>query len=138
MASLWKTLYIRYESKLICEINYILVDLWWRWSQKLLLFSGKPAALDDISNPDWVPSQHLGYEKIQTSSSSNVERYERLLKRKALGVETSMAETDVLSEPTVDSEVEVGLLLFCECFFPDFRSIMINFVSGKCWFSFFE
>jgi len=42
--------------------------------------SGKPAALYDDTNPDWLPSLHLGHLKLQTSKKSS-ERWERRLAR---------------------------------------------------------
>ena len=36
--------------------------------------SGKPAALYDKHNPDWIPNQKMGYE---VSNIVNVDRYQR-------------------------------------------------------------
>ncbi|KAK4882717.1 hypothetical protein RN001_006036 [Aquatica leii] len=47
----------------------------------------KPAALDDKTNPDWIPNQNLGYISIVQPSSSASSRFERSVKRSRAEVE---------------------------------------------------
>ncbi|KAF5277296.1 hypothetical protein FQA39_LY18497 [Lamprigera yunnana] len=35
-------------------------------------FGGKPAALEDKANPNWIPNQNLGYISIVQPSSSSI------------------------------------------------------------------
>lgn len=42
----------------------------------------RPAELCDVNNPDWVPSQHLGYEiEVTVKRKSSLECHKRVLKR---------------------------------------------------------
>ena len=50
--------------------------------------SGKPAALYDKHNPDWIPNQKMGYE---VSNIVNVDRYQRNKRRKLCAQSTSPA-----------------------------------------------
>ena len=43
--------------------------------------SGKPAYLYDESNPDWLPSLHLGHSKKSESKKESTERWERRVAR---------------------------------------------------------
>ena len=43
--------------------------------------SGSPATLYDRSNPDWVPTLHMGYSVGECSSTRSVERYSRSAER---------------------------------------------------------
>lgn len=46
-------------------------------------FIGKPAALTDNTNPDWIPNLNLGYTQCsQLSSEQTSARYERQASRK--------------------------------------------------------
>ena len=44
--------------------------------------SGKPAYLYDQTNPDWLPSLHLGHSKKAEPKKENTERWERLKARR--------------------------------------------------------
>lgn len=48
----------------------------------MLIFVGRPALLEEKINPDWVPSQNMGYLSTTLASPSSVNRMERLSKRK--------------------------------------------------------
>ena len=50
--------------------------------------SGKPAALYDKHNPDWIPNQKMGYE---VSNIVNVDRYQHNKRRKRCAQSTSPA-----------------------------------------------
>uniref|UniRef100_UPI00358E3415 THAP domain-containing protein 1-like n=1 Tax=Myxine glutinosa TaxID=7769 RepID=UPI00358E3415 len=45
------------------------------------LVRGKPAHLHDIANPDWTPTQKMGYTSCHSSSVSAFHRYERSQQR---------------------------------------------------------
>lgn len=45
-----------------------------------MLYTGKPATLQDCNNPDWVPTLKMGYDVPVAKES--VERYSRLQARK--------------------------------------------------------
>lgn len=49
----------------------------------LYYVSGKPSALTDVHNPDWVPSVKMGYYSDFTSSSpeGDVQKYEQARRR---------------------------------------------------------
>lgn len=42
---------------------------------------GKPANLNDINNPDWIPSLHMGYER-NDNIEQKINRFERVKRRK--------------------------------------------------------
>ena len=44
-----------------------------------MIFTGKPSLLYDDENPDWVPSQKMGYV---ISNHSDQDRYDRLKERR--------------------------------------------------------
>ena len=46
----------------------------------MVLYIGKPSALFDTENPDWVPTLNLGHLDKKTSAS-NVGRFERAKRR---------------------------------------------------------
>ena len=46
---------------------------------KVIYFIGKPALLYDTANPDWVPSQNLGYT---LGGTPDLKRYTRIERRK--------------------------------------------------------
>ena len=43
------------------DINYDSLDEYWVCSQHFK--SGKPAVLYDTTNPDWLPTIHMGHKK---------------------------------------------------------------------------
>ena len=46
-------------------------------------FSGKPASLQDQTNPDWAPTKNIGHSKFDNSHGvKTVQRYHRYLKRR--------------------------------------------------------
>jgi len=63
--------------------------------------SGKPADLYDTSNPDWLPTLHMGHSK-QTKSdqivSANVERYERAVERERKRILLEQMENELYLE----------------------------------------
>lgn len=56
--------------------------------------TGRPAALFDVTNPDWAPSLHLGYDSPQHSLRlrSNMERYQRAKERNRRKKEVAAAK----------------------------------------------
>lgn len=58
------------------------------------MFKGEPAALNDTDNPDWTPTQNLGYETDKLPSTSALKRFEQ--KRKTT---SSYSATQVNASP---------------------------------------
>lgn len=61
--------------------------------------SGKPASLMDDTNPDWVPSQHLGYTNGAGPGMKTTGRYERAKDRRA---NKAVAQQCVGTQPAED------------------------------------
>lgn len=53
-----------------------------------MYIEGKPAALVDSLNPDWVPSLNMGYEKAVSSVSTRVDRFKRTTRKILLSTDT--------------------------------------------------
>ena len=75
-----------------------------------LYFLGKPSSIYDKDNPDWAPSQKLGYDCNKVTESSQ-ERYnrakERVVKRQRTEGAIALIE---LSKATMDTGVTVDEL----------------------------
>ena len=65
---------------------------------------GKPAALYDSTNHDWVPNLKMGYE---TNHSPDQERYRRLQLQKRRRMDT---EDDVKEDENLETSVPVTLI----------------------------
>ena len=79
--------------------------------------SGEPAALYDQSNPDWLPTLNLGYDRMSASKSSvQVERWQRARERDHRRMVLQEIE-DILPSVTskeVDEVVEQEVLVIVE------------------------
>ena len=86
-----------------------------------LYFLGKPSSIYDKDNPDWTPSQKLGYDCNKVTESSQ-ERYnpakERVVKRRRTEGAIALIE---LSKATMDTGVTVDELN-CKAFQTDITS----------------
>ena len=74
-----------------------------------LYFLGKPSSIYDKDNPDWAPSQKLGYDcnKVKESSQDRYNRaQERVEKRRRSEGAIALME---LSKATMEETVDVGV-----------------------------
>ena len=74
-----------------------------------LYFLGKPSSIYDKDNPDWAPSQKLGYDcnKVKESSQEKYNRaQERVEKRQKSEGAIALLE---LSKATMEETVDVGV-----------------------------
>ena len=74
-----------------------------------LYFLGKPSSIYDKDNPDWAPSQKLGYDckKVKDSSQDRYNRaQERVEKRRRSEGAIALME---LSKATMEETVDVGV-----------------------------
>ncbi len=72
----------------------------------MLHLIGKPSLLYDTTNPDWVPSQDMGY----ANATPDLERYDRLHhrnKKRKLDVTEDREVTAEVSENAVNTDVEL-------------------------------
>ena len=74
-----------------------------------LYFLGKPSSIYDKDNPDWAPSQKLGYDCNKVTESSQ-ERYnraqDRVAKRRRSEAAIALME---LSKPTMEETMDTGV-----------------------------
>ena len=47
----------------------------------MCIIVGKPASLEDETNPDWVPYLKMGYDRHDVSDSQSLARYARVQAR---------------------------------------------------------
>ena len=66
-----------------------------------MIFSGKPARLEDADHPDWAPTQNLGHSKVTRKSEVWHRRQQRIQERNNKKVEVSASLFEPLS-PTID------------------------------------
>lgn len=60
---------------------------------------GKPSKLEDVDNPDWAPSQHMGHVSQATSKrKSDVARKVRVEKRRKLLADRRENEIEIHPE----------------------------------------
>lgn len=66
---------------------------------------GKPASLEDETNPDWAPCLKLGYDRLGVSDSQSVARYARAQARRNNKRQLEKdEEAAVLAVPVMESE----------------------------------
>ncbi|KAJ8977272.1 hypothetical protein NQ317_003974 [Molorchus minor] len=66
--------------------------------------SGKPSKLEDRTNPDWIPSLHMGYESSILNPTISKERCDRLNKRKKLREEREQANLELQSSSETSAD----------------------------------
>ncbi|XP_050500898.1 uncharacterized protein LOC126880869 [Diabrotica virgifera virgifera] len=65
---------------------------------------GQPAKLEDVNDPDWIPTQNMGYSRGPVKRKQDLERLERVKKRSSTKVSQEDNDTFIENENNTVSE----------------------------------
>ncbi|XP_050500913.1 uncharacterized protein LOC126886507 [Diabrotica virgifera virgifera] len=65
---------------------------------------GQPAKLEDVNDPDWIPTQNMGYSRGPVKRKQDIERLERVKKRSSTKVSQEDNDTFIENENNTVSE----------------------------------